>query len=475
MKCEKLHHIYITIDRASADDRKDGFVEAYLRKDKVKIIGCIASDLVRTVQEGRLDVAFPSLNVPPLIEERTYGKGVEPGEAAIEGLSRLILSFSSGDKDILKRLMEEYSNLSGFEGEGADPAFDTVDHWCPGQPPNHKFGDRAAAHRLIKHRKLVKKKLFGKDVRAVIVDQGLNRDHVRTRLNGRFGGGWAFCPGGQPPCILPGGLRVLRGVTDNDHGMMIARNLLAVAPKVHLYDLPLLPARITDIARFLSDAHAAFQRILDDLRRRRSKEKDERWVLVNAWAIFDRMGEYPPGYYTTNPCHPFNRLIEEIVNENVDVVFAAGNSGQFCPDLRAGPYDVGPGNSVFGANAHRRVLSVGAARTDAIWVGSSSQGPGALDCKAWKCDPQLCDHEKPDLVAPSMFTEVRDRHTVNGGTSAACGLAAGVVAAIRQDWGPSALSPDDLRQHLRNKAWRVGPDRWDGRLGYGVIQAKPPA
>ena len=470
MKCEKLHHIYITIDRAKADDGMDGFVEAYLRQDKIKIIGYIDPDLAEDVRKGRLDMAFPSLNVSPLMEEdRKYGRDALSGRASIEGLSRLILRFFSADKDILERLMKGYPILAGFEGDGADPAFDTVDHWCPGRAPNHKFGDRDAANRLIKHKKLRKKSLSGKNVRAIIVDQGLNKGHVHSRLNGTFGGGWAYCPDGQPPCILPGTLQTLRGVTDNDHGMMIARNLLAVAPKVTLYDLPLIPGRITDITRFLSDAQAAFQRVLDDLRGRCSKAKDERWVLVNAWAIFDRTEEYPYGYYTTNPDHPFNLLIDELADENVDVVFAAGNSGQFCPDQRAGPYDVGPGRSILGANGHRRVLSVGAARTDAIWIGSSSQGPSALIYPT-----PSCDREKPDLVAPSQFTETHDRHTVNGGTSAACGLAAGVVSAIRQNWGPNALSPDELRQHLRDKAWRVGPSRWDGRLGYGMIQAKPP-
>ena len=49
-----------------------------------------------------------------------------------------------------------------------------------------------------------------------------------------------------------------------------------------------------------------------------------------------------------------------IVNDGIDVVFSAGNCGQFCPDRRCGETDRGPGHSIWGANSHPRVLTFGA-------------------------------------------------------------------------------------------------------------------
>jgi hypothetical protein len=151
-----------------------------------------------------------------------------------------------------------------------------------------------------------------------------------------------------------------------------------------------------------------------------------------------------------------------MVDKNIEMVFAAGNCGQFCPDPRCGAYDVGPGKSVYGANAHPKVLTVGGITTHPIAIGSSSQGEGPVALAA----------EKPDLVAPSMFSEGSDRHTRNGGTSAACAMAAGVLAALRQRWGPKDVTPEVMNQCLRETAWRPGPPGWDGRLGYGVINAE---
>ena len=65
-------------------------------------------------------------------------------------------------------------------------------------------------------------------------------------------------------------------------------------------------------------------------------------------------------------------------------------------------------------------------------------------------------NQKPDIVAPTMFSERNDRHTRNGGTSAACAMAAGVVAALREGWGPEVVPPSEMKQLLRETAWRPG-------------------
>jgi subtilisin family serine protease len=387
---------------------------------------------------------------------------VKDKRPTIEDLSHVNVTYTCRNPDVLLEMQGILENYKEFIDVGADLAFDAVDHWCSTQQSGRQFRDRASAHRLIGLKALADENLSGKDVNVVIVDRGLNEEDIVSKMKGRFGGGWAIDPDNGVPRIEPGTLRVVRGVTNNDHGMMIARNILAVAPEVNLYDLPLIPPRIAGIPTFLSDAHAAFERLMADLDRRGARDKGEKWILVNAWAPFDRTSERPPGNYSENPNHPFLKLISQMADKNIEMVFAAGNCGQFCPDSRCGAYDVGPGKSVHGANAHPKVLTVGAITTHSIAIGSSSQGEGPVALAA----------EKPDLVAPSMFSENSDRHTRNGGTSAACAVAAGVLAALRQRWGPEEISPDVMKQCLRETARRPGTAKWDPRLGGGVINAE---
>jgi hypothetical protein len=268
------------------------------------------------------------------------------------------------------------------------------------------------------------------------------------------------------------------GAAIRGHGMMMVRNIVDAAPDATFYDVPLIPPRISNVTGFIGDALGAFSElrlVIGFLSQLGVPPWDGPWILVNAWSIFDRSTEYPRGDYTENPHHPLNVIIDDIVDDDVDILFAAGNCGQFCPDRRCGKLDVGPGSSIFGANSHRRVLTTGAVRTDALWVGSSSEGPG-----------QRClSRHKPDLCAPSYFREIGDASLGNlsepfvgdsgtpfiasTGTSAACGLTAGIVAAIRSKWYPSTVSPDRLKYILNRKARKTEGPHWNERLGYGII------
>jgi hypothetical protein len=185
------------------------------------------------------------------------------------------------------------------------------------------------------------------------------------------------------------------------------------------------------------------------------------WVFVNAWAVYDRKSD-PDGNYTKKPDHPFNVVVAEADGDGIDVVFCAGNCGLFCPKWNCGSRDRGPGESIHGANSHEKVLTVGAVRADGTWIGYSSEGPG---------QPELAE-EKPDLCAPSQFCETHDAHVRNTGTSASCALAAGVVAALRSRWDHGVISPDKLRDILRTTARRAPAAAWNGRLGYGILDAK---
>lgn len=406
--------------------------------------------------QGKVDCTFASVKASAAHNGRLdYFADAEDRESFLAGCCRLTLPLAIHDADIVPAMEDMLKPHSGYLSFGADLPFAAVDHWCPNAQPAHQFGDRLAAERVIGLDALRDEGLTGEDVNVIIVDHGLDKSAIEGELKGTYGGGWTVYPVGQPP-IDPGTLKVVRGVSQNDHGMMIARNILAVAPKVKLWDLPIVPLRITNLPKYLSDAQLAFDDVLADKRL-----ASGRWVIVNAWAPFDRSTEVPRGSYSNNPSHPFNLLMSDFADRKVDVVFAAGNCGQFRPDSRCGKYDIGPGKSIFGANAHPRVLTVGAITTHPLWIGTASQGRGFENLAT----------EKPDLVAPSMFSERADRHTRNGGTSAACAIAAGVVAALRQKWAPATVSPDDLKNILRKTAKRPGKPRWDERIGCGVINA----
>src|SRR5205814_1341241 len=91
-------------------------------------------------------------------------------------------------------------------------------------------------------------------------------------------------------------------------------------------------------------------------------------------------------------------------------------------------------------------------------LGYSSQGPGALYSR------------KPDLAGLSHF-KGSGIYPVDGGTSAASPVAAGVAAALRQARPADRLAPAQLKGLLQRTARDLGGDGWDYDLGYGVIDA----
>ena len=121
-------------------------------------------------------------------------------------------------------------------------------------------------------------------------------------------------------------------------------------------------------------------------------------MICNAWGVFDPSLEPPEVPYANNPLHPVAVALRWLELLCTDIVFAAGNCGQFCPNARCHPNFTGPGRSINGANALGAVLTVGAVRTDRLWLGFSGQGPGI----------DGMEHDKPDLCAPSQFANEDD-------------------------------------------------------------------
>jgi subtilisin family serine protease len=416
-----------------------------------------APSAVRDLQKVIKVEATPSLCLRPTIE-----RDPEPDHWPDE----LIVSFTLPDRGSVDRLRQFVAPYLGEGGPplkniGADPfgQICTLLRAAPARP----FGDRSRVREMMRIDELRTAKLNGRGVNVVIIDQGLNKEAIVAHHPGSFGDNLV-------PTLSAG------SAPRTSHGMMIARNILDIAPEAKLYDVPLIPLAIARPGAFASTAHATYKVVLDEIRRRRRAGGDSAWILVNAWAIFDRAGEEPEGDYTRNLHkvtnlktgktvlgHPLNELMGTAVDEGIDVVFGAGNCGQFTSSIRCGKHDRGEGLSIWGANAHPDVLTVGAVSANDTWLGYSSQGPAA-----WG------DAPKPDLCTPSHFCEDDDLSVVNSGTSAATGLAAGVIAAIRgnpyADWGPKKLRPGELKKKM-NETARGQNGVWNGRTGHGVLDA----
>jgi subtilisin family serine protease len=89
-------------------------------------------------------------------------------------------------------------------------------------------------------------------------------------------------------------------------------------------------------------------------------------------------------------------------------------------------------------------------------VGYSSQGPGRLTAK------------KPDISAYTHFVGSKV-YPEDGGTSAACPVAAGVVAAIRSQYSTAKLSPLQLRSLIFKTAEDKAGTGFDYDYGWGIV------
>jgi subtilisin family serine protease len=143
------------------------------------------------------------------------------------------------------------------------------------------------------------------------------------------------------------------------------------------------------------------------------------------------------------------------------MIFAAGNAGLPCP---MPPFLHNTTGSIMGANAYPEVLTVAGCDINDTRVGYSSQGPSIA---LFPQGPQI----KPDLTAHTHFlgSQVQGQRQPDTGTSAACPIAAGCVAALRTAGATATTSPADLFRILRDTARPVGTPGWNKDFGYGII------
>lgn len=384
-------------------------------------------------------VAVPK-SVPPVrvTEELTYSP--EPADATV------VVRGEIGDDDIAG-YVSQLSAARGVTGVFADPHIQTI-LTCGGTPAVGNWHD---VETLLRHGELAAAGLDGTSVALAIVDTGINVARVEQVRGGEVtidkARSW------NPP-----GVTGTAGEFPVDHGTMCAFDALIAAPKAALIDIPVLRSTRqggTTMDGLLSDALAAYAHLRTVLTDQPAVSRA--LVISNSWGSFSPKWDFPvgqPGNYSDNPSHPFNVIVGSVESAGADILFAAGNCGRDCPDERCA-YKERP---IGGANSHPGVLAVGGVDTAGIRVGYSSQGPGRLTAR------------KPDICAYTHFlgSTAFGATEPDTGTSAACPVAAGLVAAIRTEWSATELPPARLRALLQRTATaQAGGYNYD--YGYGVV------
>ena len=330
-------------------------------------------------------------------------------------------------------------------GVFSDPVIETCPV-CPSTPP---VGSDADVADRLGVEELWKLGMDGRGVAVAVVDTGINESYLRGRGHHTaidVARSWT-------PAAVPSS----PGAHPVSHGTMCAFDVGIAAPRAQLLDMAVLLSSTrgpTMMSGLLTDALAAYGRLLIDIR---SQRQDNRALVVsNSWGMFDPKWDFPignPGNYSDNAAHPFNIIVASLERAGADVLFAAGNCGTECPDARC---QFGPTPPVCGANSHPAVLSVAGIDIDNGRVGYSSRGPGRLD------------PDKPDIAAYTHFAG-SGVYPADGGTSAACPVAAGVVAAVRSRFSAPAVSPKELRALLYKTSVDLGGKGFDAEHGWGAL------
>lgn len=318
---------------------------------------------------------------------------------------------------------------------------------CPGSAA---VGTHLDVARLLCTSKMQSKGMNGAGVRVAIVDTGINIAYLNAR-------GVTPITDAANSWYLPGtGVSFTAPV---DHGTMCAFDVCIAAPRCTLLDIALLRSTASGFAGLLSDAVRAYSHLMTVISRPVRPGANASLVVSNSWGMFHPSWDFPvghPGNYSSNPAHPFNRIVASLEAAGADILFAAGNCGPECPDGRCQNVT---NQGIYGANSSPAVLSVAGIAVNLDRVGYSNRGPGRLTDR------------KPDITG---YTHFRGSgvYAADGGTSAACPVVAGVVAAVRTARPLSAAAsarPAAIRSLVTSSARDIGSAGWDYFYGFGLV------
>jgi len=119
------------------------------------------------------------------------------------------------------------------------------------------------------------------------VDTGFNENYLRSLVpDVAFGGGFIV---NTPNTPFPGDFQSAYKSMPTGHGNMIARNILRIAPRVRLFDAPILPPRVTDVQEYTFMVELLFEAIQE--LRSLTPYAHQPWLIVNAWAVADSIQE----------------------------------------------------------------------------------------------------------------------------------------------------------------------------------------
>ncbi|MBC7987443.1 MAG: S8 family serine peptidase [Sphingomonadaceae bacterium] len=321
---------------------------------------------------------------------------------------------------------------------------------------------------LLQTDELLRRGMDGTNVGVVILDTGINLTHLESVLG--------YVPNfDSANSWTPPGVGWTAGDAPVDHGTMCAFDALIAAPSATLIDYPILSANAPTggsvMSGFLSTALLAFAGIHGSWNSGVGSGDLSQYsglVVSNSWGIFHPSWDFPaghPGRYCDNPNHPFILQLETMSMGAIDVFFAAGNCGADCPDGRCQNRSV---ESIMGASASVDALSIAGCDINNERVGYSSQGPSIAGMYGMKPDFTAYTHF---LGSQAFGVDVPD-----SGTSAACPVAAGCMAALRTHISPrTPATPYMMYSHFRQQATTPAGQStgWNGDYGYGIINTVP--
>lgn len=317
-------------------------------------------------------------------------------------------------------------------------------------------GDLGAVRHLLGTDVLAGNGFEGADVLVAVVDAGINRGFLQrtaTRVVFDDGASWAAAENARPFAFPVG------------HGTMCAFDVAVAAPACTVLDVaafrPYQPRANDDAASALavrlSDAVRAFGHLCQLMVSAARSGHPRSLVVSCSWEV-DTAHDHPEGSpfnYGSNPDHALNKMVGQLALLGADIVFSAGNTSSH--ERENAP------RLISGANSLPGVLTVAAVDLESRRLDISRPGPGVFTA------------EKPDVAAFARFagSAIMGQGVSDDGTSAACALAAGVVAAIRSGF-PSdprrpETSPAALRAIIKKQARHVGSQGFDHDCGWGVI------